>query len=82
MQHYMYIANEDGMDWYLADGTAVIKYIRKNMDIYSEYNHNDIPVRELVYSQKDRAFLKEVYVYYGDGTAKVIADPEHGWIGL
>ena len=79
--HYVYLANDSGLILYLADGSVVNKCINQGMDIYRERVHEDVRVRELVYSQKTKKFLTEVVVYYGE-TEKVVADPEHGWIGV
>ena len=79
---YKYIANDFGMDIYLADGSAVNKFVKQGMDIYREYNHDGIAVRELAYSQKSKAYLTEISIYYGNGTERIVADPEHGWIGV
>ena len=79
---YRYIANDDGMDIYLFDGSVVNKYAKQGMDIYREYKHNGVAVRKLAYSKNSKAYLTEISIYYADGTVKVVADPEHGWIGV
>lgn len=65
---------------YLGNGLKVKEFVDKGYYIYSES-----PIdghQELVYDQDTEKYLKPVYIMYADGTVKVVADPEHGWIGV
>ena len=76
----IYIAIKDDLELPLGNGLVVKKYVDDGFDIYSESlkDHH----RELVYLQTEGKFEREVYIWLIDGTKKIVADPEHGWIGL